>query len=134
MRKLVQEGGEKPTGCSLQQHDKFIRYAMNLRLQSLQDIVDGSQQYRAAQAQKPAQAQLYLTNLDQILQPQFLSHLQSNKDQSAQVSTFQQYGQIFRISRDLLTCTQKRKSRLLAGIQETLGKAWANSTAGDVYL
>lgn len=48
MRKLVQEGGEKPTSCSLQQHDKFIRYAMNLRLQSLQDIVDGSQQYQAA--------------------------------------------------------------------------------------
>ena len=35
MRKLIQEGGEKPTGCSLQQHDKFIRYAMNLRLESL---------------------------------------------------------------------------------------------------
>ena len=131
---LVQNGGQTPDTITNTEYDGFIRHALNKRIERIQKLVDCQTSGIKGSAAQPGRNHLLLKNLDPSLLSQYIGLISQGDPDSGKSSGFVQYNEIFRICRDLLTTQENRKNRLLAGIQETYSKGWANAKAGDVYL
>lgn len=131
---LIQNGGQTPASVTNTEYDGFIRYALNKRMERIEKLVDCQTSGLKGNGVQPERNRLLLKNLDASLLAQYIGLMAQGDPDSGKNSGFVQYNEIFRVCRDLLTAQQNRKNRLLAGIQETYSKSWANAKAGDVYL
>lgn len=123
---------------SLKKSNGFIRQAMNDKLErNFNKLFEDYEQYKAVDtASYKDLSELYITNLDNIVNSALNSYLKdTDKQESSKLakmgcSLFQN----FRIYRDIVYTEQSRESRLVAGLRGQLYKAKVNKLKGVAFI
>ena len=113
--------------------NRYIRGALNKRIQKLSNCVLGTQSCLSSAASDYTRDDLYLSKIDETLS-QSINKSLAGKQNIEKYSQMGPYPEILRTYRDLLFDSATREQRLFAGIRQTLRKGKTNKDVDRAFL